>query len=82
MHVEIAHVDFAEESCDVGDVRLQELIQADHVCLLGKENVVGQILHDFSDDHKTSADNSIVFGHLNIDYFRSDDGRRNETRGK
>lgn len=67
LEVEITHVDFAEESCDIGDVRLQKLIQADHVSLLCKENVVGQILHDFSDDHEASTDGSIVFGHFNID---------------
>lgn len=79
MYTGIPHIDFAEESCDVRDVPLQKLIQAHHVCLLRKENIVGQILHDLSDDHEASTDHSVIFGYLNIDYFRSDDSRRNET---
>lgn len=79
MYTKIAHIDFTKESRDVRDVRLQKLIQTDHVCLLSKENIVGQILHDLSDDHEASTDNSVVFRYLDINYLWGNNSRRNEA---
>jgi len=49
------------------------------VSFFAKEDIVRKILDNFCDDHETTADDGIVFGHFDVDDLGRDDSRWDES---
>lgn len=71
---------FAQETRDVRDLALQELVQNCHMRFLPEENVVGQILKNLTDNHEaTTHCRTVLSRQLDIDIFWCNNGRCNKS---
>lgn len=62
---------FAQEPCHIRYVFFQELVEHNHMSFFTKEYIVGKVLNNLRDHHKTTPkDSTISFRELNVHDFR------------